>query len=184
MALSRDEMVDAFAASADEVNGALEAIGADDLGKLGYHPRGLTRLDAWIGMRLVELVVHDWDIRYGADADARVAPQGVEGMMSFIPANQSRFFNLREKPPFDGRFLFRSREPDREWTLTVSGVRAEESADASGPHDAIIAVDGEAHLLLLFGRAKCEAMEEAARLEIEGDRSLAHQLLCVLYTVY
>ena len=184
MALPREEMLNAFDASARAVNDALEAVGADDLGKRGYHPRGLTRLDAWIGMRLAEMVIHDWDIRYGEDPDARVAPQGVEGMMSFIPENQSRFFGLREKPPFKGRFAFRSTEPDRAWTLTVDGTGAEESADASGTHDARIAADGEAHVLLMFGRAKREAMMAAGRLEVEGNPDLADRLLRVLYTTY
>lgn len=184
MALPRAEMMDAFDASAAAVNGALEAMGAEDLGKLGYHPRGLTRLDAWIGLRLVELAVHDWDVRCGEDAAARVAPQGVEGMMTFLPASQSRLFGVREKPPFNARFLFRSTEPERAWTLTALGESAQESPDASGGHDAAITADAEAHLLLLFGRAKREAMMAAGRLEIEGDLDLADQLLRVLWTAY
>ena len=184
MAMPREGMMDAFDASADAVNAALDAVGAGDLGKLGYHPRGLTRLDAWIGLRLVELVAHDWDIRFGDDAAARVVPQGVEGMTSFLPASQSRLFGVREKAPFDARFLFRSTEPERAWTLAVAGDGAEESPDASGAHDAAIAADGEAHLLLLFGRAKREAMMAAGRLEIEGDLELADRLLRVLWTAY
>lgn len=184
MALPRDEMMDAFDASAAGVNDALAEVTADDIGKLGFHPRGLTRLDAWIGLRLVELVAHDWDIRYGEDAEARVSEDALEGVMSFLPASQSRLFGVRENPPFDGRFLFRSKAPDREWTITVAGENAEESAHTSGAHDAIITADGEAHFLLLYGRAKRGAMEDAGRLEVEGNAELANELLCVLYTNY
>ena len=184
MAMPRDAMMDAFDATAKAVNDALADITADDLGKLGFHPRGLTRLDAWIGLRLVELVAHDWDIRYGEDAEACVSADGVEGAMTFLPESQSRLFGVRENPPFDGRFLFRSKTPDREWTITVTGEKAENTADASGAHDAIITADGEAHLLLLYGRAKRSAMEAAGRLEVEGDAELANELLCVLYTNY
>ncbi len=184
MALPRDEMMDAFDVSAAKVNDALSGITASDLGKLGFHPRGLTRLDAWIGLRLVELVAHDWDVRYGEDAEACVSAEGVEGIMTFLPESQSRLFGVRENPPFDGRFLFRSKMPDRTWTLTVAGEKAEESAHTSGTHDAIITTDGEAHFLLLYGRAKRDAMEAAGRLTIEGDAELASQLLCVLYTNY
>ena len=184
MALPRDGMMDAFDASAAEVNDALAEIKADDIAKLGFHPRGLTRLDAWIGLRLVELVAHDWDIRYGEDAGAGVSEDALEGVMSFLPASQSRLFGVRENPPFDGRFLFRSKAPDREWTITVAGEKAEESAQTSGAHDAIITADGEAHFLLLYGRAKRGAMEAAGRLEVEGNAELANELLCVLYTNY
>ena len=184
MALPREEMMDAFDASAAAVNDVLADITADDLGKLGFHPRGLTRLDAWVGLRLVELVAHDWDIRYGEDAEACVSAEGVEGVMTFLPASQSRLFNVRENPPFDGRFLFRSTKPGREWTITVSGESAAESADTSGAHDAIITADGEAHFLLLYGRAKRGVIEAAGRIAIEGDVELANQLLSVLYTNY
>ena len=184
MALPRDEMMDAFDASAAGVNDALAEVTADDIGKLGFHPRGLTRLDAWIGLRLVELVAHDWDIRYGEDTEAGVSEDVLEGVMSFLPASQSRLFGVRENPPFDGRFLFRSKAPDREWTITVAGEKAEESAHTSGAHDAVITADGEAHFLLLYGRAKRGAMEDAGRLEVEGNAELANELLCVLYTNY
>lgn len=184
MALPRNEMMDAFDASAAEVNDALAEVTADDIAKLGFHPRGLTRLDAWIGLRLVELVAHDWDIRYGEDAGAGVSEDALEGVMSFLPASQSRLFGVRENPPFDGRFLFRSKAPDREWTITVAGEKAEESAHTSGAHDAVITADGEAHFLLLYGRAKRGAMEDAGRLEVEGNAELANELLCVLYTNY
>ena len=184
MALPRDGMMDAFDASAAGVNEALGDITEGDLGKLGFHPRGLTRLDAWIGLRLVELAMHDWDIRYGEDAEACVSAQSVEGIMTFLPSTQSRLFGVRENPPFDGRFLFRSREPDRAWTLTIIGEKAENTADTSGAHDATITADGEAHLLLLYGRAKRGAMEASGRLGVEGNAELANQLLCVLYSAY
>lgn len=175
--------MDAFEASAADLQEALERIGAGDLGRLGYHPRGLTRLDAWIGLRLAELVVHDWDIRFGEDSSAAVTPQGVEGMLAFLPANQARFFGVREKPPFEGRFRFQSTEPPCEWSLTVCGEKAEESPEGS-PCDTFISADGEAHLLLIFGRAKRREMEKAGRLAIEGNRKLADKLLCVLYAKY
>ena len=168
MALPREEMMDAFDATAAEVNGALADITADDVGKLGFHPRGLTRLDAWIGLRLVELVAHDWDIRYGEDAEACVSAEGVEGVMSFLPASQSRLFGVRENPPFDGRFLFRSTKPDREWTLTVAGEKAEESAHTSGAHDAVITADGRGALSLAL-RAR-EAQRHGGRRPPGGRR--------------
>ncbi|MDA0999619.1 MAG: maleylpyruvate isomerase family mycothiol-dependent enzyme [bacterium] len=184
MALPRGEMMDAFDSSAAEVQKALERIQAGDLEKLGYHPRGLVRLDAWIGLRLVEMVVHDWDIRRGRDSSARVETQGVEGMLAFIPANQARFFGWREKPPFEGRFLFRSKSPEAAWSLRVSGEKAEESPDTAGAFDAEIGADGEAHLLLIFGRAEREAMKKADRLQVSGNVDLAMKLLDVLYTKY
>ena len=118
------------------------------------------------------------------DPAAEVAPQGVEGMLTFLPSYQTRFFGWREKPPFSGRFRFRSTGPDREWSLTISGEAAADYGDVSGDFDAVITADAEAHLLLIYGRAKQEQMEKAGRLTVEGNGDLAGKLLSVLYAKY
>ena len=167
------------------VNDALADITEGDLGKLGFHPRGLTRIDAWIGLQSRRV----GDARLGHPLrrrrrSLRLGSEGVEGVMTFLPSTQRRLFGVRENPPFDGRFLFCSADPDREWTLTVTGEKAENTADVSGAHDATITADGEAHLLLLYGRAKRGEAEASGRLTIEGNAELANELLCVLYANY
>ncbi len=183
-ALPREKMLDAFDAASAKVQAELDRIRPGDFPKAAFHPRGLIPLGAWAGMRLVEVVIHDWDIRYGQDPAAKVAPQGVEGMLTFLPSYQTRFFGWRENPPFSGRFRFRSTGPGREWSLTVSGEAAADSEDVSGDFDAVITADAEAHLLLIYGRAKQDRMEKAGRLTVEGNGDLAGKLLSVLYAKY
>ncbi len=184
MALPRAEMMKMFDANAVEMQEALERIKAGDLDTMAYHPRGLTRLDAWIGMRLVEIVIHEWDINYGHDSSARVVPQGVEGMIVFVPAFAVLQFNRREKKPFEGRYHFRSTDPDREWTVEVKGERAEASPGVSGDYDAVITADGEAHLLLPYGRLDRAEAAAGGRLRVEGDQAAADAYLGVVYTKY
>ena len=184
MALPRGEMMDIFDFSAAKLQIELERITDGDLDKLGYHPRGLNHIRAWIGMRLVELVVHDWDVRRGLDTDSRVTPQGVEGMIVFMPGFVVRLFNLRDKQPFAGRFHFRSAGPDLEWTLEVDGEKAAASPEISGEYQATIEADGEAHLLLPYGRLNRDEAEAEDRLRVEGDLSLADKLLEIVYTKY
>jgi uncharacterized protein (TIGR03083 family) len=184
MALPRGEMMDIFDFSAAKLQIELERITDGDLDKLGYHPRGLNDIKAWIGMRLVELVVHDWDVRRGLDTDSRVTPQGVEGMIVFMPGFVVRLFNLRDKQPFAGRFHFRSAGPDLEWTLEVDGEKAAASPEISGEYQATIEADGEAHLLLPYGRLNRDEAEAEDRLRVEGDLSLADKLLEIVYTKY
>lgn len=180
----RPALVDAFEASAREVQGALDAVREGDLGKPGWHPRGLTPVDAWIGLRLVELVVHDWDIRFGADPKARPTAPGVEGMLTFLPATQCRHFNVREKPALSGRFLFRTTRPERAWTMTAEGGKASWRPDPGGAHDCAITADAEALLFLNYGRLAREEAEKAGRLKAEGGPALADALLAVLFAKY
>jgi uncharacterized protein (TIGR03083 family) len=184
MALPRAEMMDIFDSTSAALQKTLEDIAAEDLDKIGYHPRGLTPVKAWIGMRLVELVIHDWDVRFAKEPGCRVNPEGVEGMFVFVPDFIVRLFNGRESHPFESRFHFRSTGPDREWTVEVAGDKASVSSEISGSYDAIIEADGEAHLLLPYGRLKRASAEEKGRLRIEGDPAAAENLLGVVYTKY
>jgi len=184
MALPRGEMMDIYDASSAKLQKELERITAGDLDKLGYNPRGLNAVKAWIGMRLVELVVHDWDVRQGGDSGSRVTPPGVEGMIVFIPGFVVRIFNMRDKQPFAGRFRFRPADPDLEWTLEVEGEKAAVSPEVSGEYHATIEADGEAHLMLPYGRLNREKAEAEGRLRVEGDLALADKLLEIIYTKY
>lgn len=183
-ALPRDEMMNLFEKTAAELQTELERIKVKDFDTLTYHPRGLTPLDAWIGMRLVELVVHEWDINYGRDPSIRVVPQGVAGMIIFIPAFAARLFNRRESPPYDARYYFRSTDPDREWTIEVAGGQAESSPEVAGNYDAEFTADGEAHLLLPYGRMDWSDAEASGRLGVEGNREVAEKFLNLVYTTY
>ncbi len=182
--LPRGEMMDVFDSTSAALQESLGRITSGDLDKPGYHPRGLAPVQSWIGMRLVELVVHDWDIKQGKDPASRVVPPGVEGMIVFVPGFLVRLFNSREVPPFEGRFHFRSDDLGREWTLSAGGGKAEVSSDVSGDCDAVITADGEAHLLLPYGRLTREAAESEGRLRIEGNAAAADRLLGALYTKY
>jgi len=184
MALPRDEMMDIFDSTSADFQKDAERITKDDLDKLGYHPRGLNFIKAWIGMRLVELVVHDWDIRWGADPSSRVVPQGAEGMLVFVPDFMVRLYNGRDKPPFEGRFHFISTAPAFEWTAEISGETLCVSSEISGDYQAVITADAEAHLLLPYGRMKRKAAEAEGHLKVEGDIAAADLLLNVVYTTY
>jgi len=180
----RPALMDAFEASARNVCDALDDVREADLGKLGWHPRGLTPVDAWIGLRLVELVVHDWDIRYGADPKARPTAPGVEGMLTFLPATQCRHFNVREKPALSARVLFRTTKPEKSWTMIAEGGKASFAPDSKGPHAAQITADAEALLFLNYGRLARAEAEKAGQLRTEGDLALADALLAVLFAKY
>ncbi len=184
MTLPRTEMMDLFDSTSEELQEALERIQASDLETPTYHPRGLTPLDAWICMRLVELVVHEWDMNYGRDPASRVVPQGVEGLIIFVPTLAARLFSRREKKPFEARYHFLSTDPDREWTVEVSGEEAEASPGVSGDYDARITADGEAHLLLPYGRLDPEEAAASGRLQVEGDQAAADAYLSLVYAKY
>ena len=53
-----------------------------DLSQKAWHPRGLVPIGAWIGMRVNELVIHDWDVRQPHEAQTGLAPDALPAMCS------------------------------------------------------------------------------------------------------
>ena len=129
--------------------------------------------------------MHDWDIRYGEDAEVCVSSEGVEGIMTFLPSTSAPPFRrpARTRPSMAASCSARP-IPIASGRLPSPARRRKIPPTFSGAHDATITADGEAHLLLLYGRAKRGEAEASGRLTIEGNTELANELLCVLYANY
>jgi hypothetical protein len=69
------ELIAGFGAGSAQFQEILESLRGDDLAKPARHPRGLMPIGCWIGMRLNELVIHDWDIRQPHEAKASLLPK-------------------------------------------------------------------------------------------------------------
>ncbi len=184
MQLSHDVLLDRFVESSNNLQKQIDKINSENSKQLGFHPRGLIPLGFWIGQRLFEIVLHDWDIRYGRDSSSFLSPEGVKGILPFLPMQTCRLFNFREKIPFQGSFLFTSQNPKRKWIIVVSDEKAEENYDFKSDVDVKIEADSESLILLLFGRANAKKIEQGSKLKIHGDRQMAFKLLDILSAKY
>ena len=52
-----------FEQAGAKLQAVLESLQEAELTKVALHPRGRIPLGSWIGMRILELSAHDWDIR-------------------------------------------------------------------------------------------------------------------------
>lgn len=184
MQLSHDVLLDRFDESSNNLQKQIDKINSENSKQLGFHPRGSMPLEFWIGQRLFEIVLHDWDIRYGQDSSSFLSPEGVKGILPFLPMQICRLFNFREKIPFRGSFLFTSENPKRKWIIVVSDEKAEENYDLKSDVDVKIEADSESLILLLFGRANTKEIEQENKLKIHGDRQMAFKLLDILSAKY
>ncbi|MFL2932021.1 MAG: maleylpyruvate isomerase N-terminal domain-containing protein [bacterium] len=184
MELSHELLLDRFVKSSNDLQSQMNKITTANSEQLGFHPRGLIPLGFWIGQRLFEIVLHDWDIRYGYDKDINLSVEGVKGILPFLPMQICRLFNRRENISFKGSFLFVLQNPRKKWIIQVSDDSAEESYDLKIDIDAKIEVDSENLILLLFGRESVEMVEQNNKLKIEGDRETTFKLLDILFAKY
>jgi uncharacterized protein (TIGR03083 family) len=80
-------LIEGFQQGAAQLQGVLELLQAAGLSKVAWHPCGLVPIGSWVGMRLTELVVHDWDIRQ-PHADPRTSrSDGYTGDALYAPGD-------------------------------------------------------------------------------------------------
>src|SRR5262245_44685949 len=88
-------LTDGFERAGAKLQTVLESLQEPDLTKVARHPRGLIPLGHWIGMRLLELIAHDWDIRQPHEPHAHLSPTAVPVLLRVLPDLQLQLLGLR-----------------------------------------------------------------------------------------
>jgi uncharacterized protein (TIGR03083 family) len=79
--LAPTELVELFVSGLPTVQEPLRELGSSDPGdRLGWHPSGQMPLSWFGGQWLVEIALHDWDIRSAVDSTARVSSAAEAGL--------------------------------------------------------------------------------------------------------
>src|SRR5262249_9796310 len=86
----------------------LESLQEADLTKVALHPRGQIPIGSWIGMRILELSAHDWDIRQPHETHAHLSPTAVPALLRSLPALQAQLLGLRVTEGLDGMYALRA----------------------------------------------------------------------------
>jgi uncharacterized protein (TIGR03083 family) len=79
-----------FEQAGAKLQAVLESLQEADLTKVALHPRGRIPLGSWIGMRILELSAHDWDIRQ------RVT-EGLDGVYALRAGDAAWGFTIQGK---------------------------------------------------------------------------------------
>src|SRR4029453_15578278 len=74
-----------FEQAGAKLQAVLEALQEAELTKVALHPRGRIPLGSWIGMRILELSAHDWDIRQPHETHAHLSLTAVPALLSAMP---------------------------------------------------------------------------------------------------
>jgi uncharacterized protein (TIGR03083 family) len=158
---------------------ALEALQEADLTKVALHPRGRIPLGSWIGMRLLELSAHDWDIRQPHEPHAHLSPTAVPALLSVLPELQGQWLGRRLTEGLDGVYALRA--SDAAWGLTIQGKTATSLQGAPRDCDVGLSTDAETMILLTVGRADVTEKLQSNALTITGNVGLGKQLCAILF---
>ena len=174
-----DQLLLAFDAANDHLNGLLARLEPEQRDVPCYHPGGIVKARNFIELRLKELALHEWDIRAALEPDAHLSPASLPAILTTISesiASGSLRWAFWSGPPLPTpvryRFAVTGAGPGRsDVVVDGSAVRME---DAGGTTAAVtFRCDPETYVLLVYGRLDLEAAIAASRLTIDGDRQQA-----------
>jgi uncharacterized protein (TIGR03083 family) len=172
-----------FEAAAGRLQHVLDSLQADDLGRMAWHPRGMIPIGHWIGMRLTELVIHDWDIRQPHEEAAGLSLEAIPAVLTSLPEMQQRFLEQRlSGPGMDGVHALQAGE--RQWAFRIQGEQVTYLSDLPTSHATLLHTDPESMILLTLGRDDFEARLHDATCTLGGDVALGKRLYTMLFGPY
>jgi hypothetical protein len=150
-----------------------------DLAKVAWHPRGLIPIGSWVGMRLQELVIHDWDIRQPHEDPAHLAPTALPAMLTILPQMHGRFLAQRLTEGLDGLHVLQAGA--MAWAFRIQGKTVTSLLQAPTTYDTCLSTDPETLILLSVGRADVAAKQRHGALTVSGNIAKAQQLCATLF---
>ena len=171
-----------FEETAAKLQEVLEALPEEDLAQVAWHPRGLVPLGSWVGMRLTELMIHDWDIRQPHEADLHLSPEALPTLIARLPDMQAQFLKQRLDDGLDGVYVWRA--GDASWGFTVQGKTVTSHATAPATYNAGVQAEAESLMLLTVGRADMARLLQSGALTLTGDADRGRRLCETLFRTF
>ena len=180
-------LLQGFASAVHEHQEVLTSIQQSDLAKMARYPRGLVPIGEWIGMQLIELIVHDWDMRKPDDPLARLTPFAVEPVLKLLPETQMRFLSHRLADSHsialrDG--CYRIRAGLRGWTFCVQNQNVTYEAELHPSYRTGFHTDPETLILLTLGRLDIYSQLAAGTCRFEGNPDIDTSLYDLIFGPY
>ena len=175
-------VLQAFSDSGAALQQVLESLQEEEFRELAWHPRGLVPIEGWIGMRLTELGIHDWDIRQPHEPDAGLSPTVLPALLEALPDMQRQFLSQRAGDDLVGTFGFQA--GDASWGIRLQEGSASYLPEMPSDGDACLQADAQSMILLTMGRADLEAKQAGGALAVTGDADKGRQLCAVLFQAF
>ncbi|MCZ6874281.1 MAG: maleylpyruvate isomerase family mycothiol-dependent enzyme [bacterium] len=160
-------LIDGFEQGAEKLQQVLSLLKQEDFAQTAWHPRGLVPIGCWIGMRLNELVIHDWDMRQPHEVNASLSITALPAMLTVIPEIQLQFLEQRGGDSLNGVHVLRA--DTTSWVFTINGKAVIYQEQVPTVFDTRLETDAESLILLTMGRADFEDKLQRGTLTIEGD---------------
>ena len=169
-----ERLLEALFQGQDEIVSVFNSVSPDDWEKLCYWPPGPEPVGTMLDMRISELTMHTWDIRFVLDDQYHLSNESVVVLIDTVDRAVRRAF--RPDPSLENpvRYRFIIGDPistARDIVVAADGALVE-PVGAIAP-DVTFRCDGETYVLVMYGRLKSESALADGRLAFEGNPDLA-----------
>ena len=147
------DLTDAFTSSVDRLSGIFSSMEDDDWSKECWGFRGLQPAEAYVAIRISEVVIHYWDIRYPSNPSAPLSPDCVPVVLERLPVWLNSLGLSDFKPPqFPARYRFQTTGAADFQRDVVIGEGENRVEAAQGEPTATLSCDADVLALLVWGR--------------------------------
>lgn len=173
-ALPKDELLAAFRDGLGPLRAAFaRAQAAPDDDWRGWHPSAGPQPLAWFpGQWLVEITLHDWDLRARTDPDAEVNPVAHPALGPQMRARLPVCYRPKQANGLRGTLRI-DLAGSTAWLARVDGSSIEVLDDNAARPDATIRTDAGRFALAQTGRRPASHFKQRGAWQVEGDEALA-----------
>ena len=174
--LGRD-LILSFTEEYGKLNTLLGGIAPEDWSKPCYHVAGLRSVESFLTTYLMELAVHEWDIRSTREPSPVVSEVIMPLLMDRIPGKLGRPWSISFPDMTDstGSVVYRlnlSGIGATELDVVVDDNKAHPEPARAAPVNLSISCDTATFVLLMYGRFSLESAVAAGRLTADGNQRL------------
>jgi uncharacterized protein (TIGR03083 family) len=177
--LAPSELLALYRSGLETIRPALARLAAgEDHPGGGWHPWGVQSLPWFPGQWLVEVTLHDWDLRAERDPAAEVRADSFAGLGPQMRARMARCFQAQLAQGARGVVrIALDGPPAYAWLTRVAADGLELLDDGAAEPDATIATDPGRYALVQTGRRAPSAFAGTDRWRVSGDANLADQVV-------
>jgi uncharacterized protein (TIGR03083 family) len=174
-----DRLLSTFESTGEHLCQVIAALKPDERQTPCYHPGGIVTAQNFIGLRIKELALHEWDIRASLEPTPHLSSASLPIILDVISESIASgslrwaFWSGPKLPaPVRYRFEVTGTGP-RQSDLVVEGdaVRMEDTGNSQA--DVTFRCETETYVLLIYGRLNLDNALASGRLVAEGDGKLA-----------
>jgi len=173
---SGNDLFASFVASCQVFNSTITRLKPDEWQTLCYHPGGVISVQTLVGLRLLEIAIHGWDIGSRVSPPATLSAETLPLLVQFISDYVQWFFHAGTRLRYPARFRVHfSDSYVNAVDVIVDGDSACIEPVGTEPAKVILLCSAETFLLIMCGRFSVSSAAEAGLLEIRGDSYLASE---------